>query len=401
METNNPLSVSEINELIKTIAATYLDGKVYIKGEIANLKKSGDNLYFSLKDQNSIINAIFWKIGNNSFNNGDVVTLCGKITFYSKQGTYQITATSIVKDGTGDINAKYQKMKEEFDKKMYFSKKRFFPEKIKNIAILTAREGAALQDILFVLNNNKFIGNVYVKNCIVQGINCPNNVKENIEYINNLNKEKKLNIDILVVARGGGSVDDLMGYSSEEVVKAIYNSEIFTISAIGHEIDAMLSDFAADYRAPTPSIAGETIIKYQKKEYDYFSKIGEKIKELEFNILSKLSNYESKLNQCSNIHKSYNPTNIINKQIELYESIQKRIKDKIHHNIHEVVHELDKLKIKNNMHDINKMLKNGYSIVTDEQDNLIQNSQEFKNKLKDKKQIKIMFCDGEINLCDL
>jgi exodeoxyribonuclease VII large subunit len=368
---------------------------------MANVKKAGGNMYFSLKDQISNINAVFWRIDNDNFSNGDIVTVSGKITFYTKQGSYQITASSIEKGGVGDINTKYQKLKDDFEKKMYFSKKRAFPEKIKNIAILTSAEGAALQDILYVLKNNNFVGNVYIKNCLVQGNGCPKSVKDGIEYFNKLQNTTPTKFDILVVARGGGSMEDLMGYSSEDVVKAIYESQIFTISAIGHEVDTMLSDFAADFRAPTPSIAGETIIKYQKKENESLSKSYEKIKELEYSILSKISNCESKLNQCANIHKSYNPINFINLEIERVECIKRKIREKIHHNIHDSNHELDKLKIKNNMNNTTKILKNGYTIITDENDNLIETANDFKNKIKEKIGLKIMFSDAEINLTEI
>jgi exodeoxyribonuclease VII large subunit len=397
MDINNPLSVNETNELLKTIVNTHIGNKMYIKGEITNIKKSGGNMYFALKDDYSSINCVFWRIDNDNFNNGDIVTIGGKLTVYTKNGTYQITATSIEKGGKGDINMKYEKMKEEYEKKNYFSKKRKFPEKIKNIAILTSMEGAALQDIMYVLKNNNFTGNVYVKNCLVQGNSCPKSVKEGIEYFN----KNFQNIDILVIARGGGGIEDLMGYSSEEVVKSVYESNIFTISAIGHEIDTMLSDYAADYRAPTPSIAGETIIKYQKKEGEIISKSYEKMKELEYVILSKLTNYENKLNQYTNTHKLYNPISYINSEIEKIEYIKKKIRDKIIHNIHDANHELDKLKIRNNMNNIAKIMKNGYTIITDEKDNLIESVTDFKNKIKEKVKVKIMFNDGEVNLHDL
>lgn len=397
MESNKPLSVSEINELVKTIAATHIGHKIFIKGELSNIKKSNGHLYFTLKDSISNINGIYWRFNSDALKNGDVVIVEGKITFFTKQGTYQITASNIDKCGIGDINTKYQNLKEEFEKKGYYSKKREFPKKIRNIGLLTAKEGAALQDILYVLNNNNFMGNVYIKNCLAQGNSCAKSVKDGIEFFNNM-KDK---IDILVIARGGGSVEDLMGYSTEDVVKTIYLSDIFTISAIGHEIDFMLSDFAADFRAPTPSIAGETIIKEQNKEKEILSQKFDKIKNLEFSILSQISSFESILNKYINSHKSCNPINFINSEIEKIENIKKKIKDKILHNINDSIHELDKLKIKNSVHSIKKITKKGYAIITDEDDNLIENFADFKKKMKANENIKFMFNDGEICLKDL
>jgi exodeoxyribonuclease VII large subunit len=400
MESDKPLSVTEINELVKTVVSTHVGHKIYVKGELSNIKKSNGHLYFTLKDSLSNISGIFWRFNSDAFNNGDMVTVGGKITFFSKQGTYQITATEMDKCGTGDINTKYQKLKDDFDNKGYFSKSKEnkeFPKKIRNIGILTAAEGAALQDILYVLNNNNFMGNVYVKNSIVQGNGCSKSVKDGIQYFNNM----KNKVDILVIARGGGSDEDLMGYSTEDVVKSIHESTIFTISAIGHEIDFMLSDFAADFRAPTPSIAGETIIKEQKKEKEKLLCNFEKLKKLEYSILSQISGFESKLNYYVNMHKLCNPINFINNEIEKIESIKKKIKDKILHNINDSIHELDKLKIKNSVHNIKKITKKGYVIITDENDNLIENSIEFKKKIKNKDNIKFMFNDGEICLKDI
>lgn len=384
---SSPLSVIELNELIKINLSGSFD-KISVKGEITNIKKSNGNLYFTLKDDMAFISCIYWRC-KDDVKNGDLVVIDGKITCFTKQGTYQITVNTITNSGVGDINIKYQQMKDDFEKKSYFTKKRPFPQKINNIGILTSLEGAALQDILYVLNNNNFTGNVYVKNCFVQGVNCPKSVKEGIEYFNKLN-----NVDILVIARGGGSVEDLIGYSSEEIVKAIYTSQLFTISAIGHEVDTMLSDFAADYRAPTPSIAGETIIKYQKKESDDILKYHEKIKEISYSIKSKINNYELFIGQLENRYKNLDPVNLINQEIEILSQIQRKIKDKINHNLYEATHEIDKMKIKNNMFNTHNIMNQGYVIITDHDNNLISSVNDFKDKIT-KIPLKIIFPDGE------
>jgi exodeoxyribonuclease VII large subunit len=399
MEKKNALSVSEINDFVKSIATTYLGNKIFVKGTISNVQKKGGNMFFSLKDNESNISAVYWKYGSNNFNNDDVVIIEGKITFYTKQGTYQITVSNIEKSEEENIESKYNKMKDEFEKKSYFSKKREFPVKIKNIGILTSIEGAALHDILYVLNNNNFCGNIYVKNCLAQGLGCPKSVKEGIEFFNKLNDTYP--IDILVITRGGGSIDDLMGYSSEEVVKAIYDTNLFTISAIGHEIDTMLSDYAADYRAPTPSIAGEIITKYQKKEDEKLIKIMELVKTIEYSIVNKINNYKSQIEKYTNIYRIKSPENILNSHHENLDKIRKKIRDKIYYNIHNNNHELDKLKIKNNIHNTTKILKTGYVIITDTNDNLVENLSDFKNKIKEKNDLKIMFNDGEAKLFDL
>jgi exodeoxyribonuclease VII large subunit len=259
---------------------------------------------------------------------------------------------------------------------------------------LTSLEGAALQDILYVLKTNDFKGDVYIKNCMVQGVGCPSSVREGIEYFNKLNN--KIPIDILLVSRGGGAITDLLSYSEEEVVKAIYESNIFTISGVGHEIDTMLIDYAVDYRAPTPSVAAETIVKYQKKENEIILKYCEKLKQLEYVIESKITNNISKLNNLKSIHKSLRPDNIIDNEIERLNKILKKIYDKRTYNVIDVSNNLEKLKQKNNMYSTEKILKKGYTIITNENDDLIDTLSEFKNHIDNKIKLKITFSDGSI-----
>jgi exodeoxyribonuclease VII large subunit len=342
----------------------------------------------------SNISGVYWRY-NGNYDNGDKVVICGKLTFYTKNGTYQISASNIIKSGIGDISVKYQKMKDDFDKKGYFLKKRVFPQKINNVAIITSLEGAALQDILYVLNHNKFCGNVYIKNCLAQGQGCPKSVKEGIEYFNEYNKN--VNLDVLIIARGGGSIEDLIGYSSEEVVKAIYQSDIFTISAIGHEIDNMLSDFAADCRAPTPSISAELLIKNKKEEFDNILKKEEKLKELKYNILSKIQNHFSQLEKMQNVCNLKNPINIIDGEIDKFDTIKKKLRDKISFNLRDDLYEIEKYKMKNNNYNIKKNMKNGYVVIVDENDNLINTKIEFENKKQEGK-MKIVFKDGDVFL---
>jgi exodeoxyribonuclease VII large subunit len=379
-------TVTEINEEIKNVVSKNMKQKIFVKGEIANVKKSNGNAYFSLKDENSNINVVFWKIPI-EISNGDNVIVDGKIAFYPKQGTYQISANSIEKQGLGDLHKKYNKLKELFESKKYFTKKRQIPDRINKIGILTSTEGAALQDILYVLRDN-FVGEIYIKNCLVQGTGCASSVKSGIQYFNNMESP----VDILVIARGGGAMEDLMGYSTEDVVKSIYESKIFTISAIGHEIDSMLSDFSADYRAPTPSIAGEVIVKCQKKQYDVISKINEKIEKIKYHITSKINSDMSKLENLKNIYKYLNPESKIDIEIENLEKISKKIQNHILGIINNNFHDIDKLKTKNNLYDVKKNMNRGYVIITDMDDNIIDSIDNCKQNLSEK--FKILFADG-------
>jgi exodeoxyribonuclease VII large subunit len=246
------ITVTCLNNTIRDLLKENISEILKVKGEVSNLKLSNGNTFFTLKDKDSAISVVSW---GNTFDitNGDDIFVSGKITTYGKQGTYNIQIFKVEKNGIGNIFETYEKLKKVFEKEGLFSKKRKFPLTINKIGIVSAYEGAALQDILYVLKANAFSGEVFVKNCYAQGKYCSQSVSNGIEYFNNM----KNKVDLILISRGGGSVEDLMGYSAESVIRAIYNSNIFTISAVGHEIDTMLSDYAADHRSPTPTRAAE------------------------------------------------------------------------------------------------------------------------------------------------
>ena len=266
---NKKYSVSELNAEIRNCLIAEFNKTINIVGEIANYKNSNGNAYFVIKDDESSINCTIWKNNNNNLKNGLNVTAIGKITTYLKMGTYQLNTYKVVINGVGDIQEKYEKLKLEFEKELDNKLKTKY---INNIGIITAETGAALQDILYVLKSKNFNGNVYIRNCIVQGAQCPDSVCAGIAYFVN----NKIDIDVLLVTRGGGAIEDLMGFSDESVVKAFYECNICTISAIGHEIDYMLSDYAADVRAPTPSIAADIIVGQQVKLDNMFASLIQK-----------------------------------------------------------------------------------------------------------------------------
>ena len=252
------ISVSELNTMIKDELKTSFTNNISVKGEISGYKKYGTTIYANLKDDTAIINIIKFKYNmTDKFNNGDLVIATGNIDFYIKNGKINLICSSIDLMGEGNILKHLEKLKLKYNELGYFDNKKLFPLNIKSIGIITAKDGAALQDILFVLNSNKFNGSVYIKNSSVQGNECPNSICSGIQFFNTYEKI----VDIIMITRGGGSIDDLIGFSDPAVVEAIHKSNIFTMSAVGHEVDNMLSDYVADIRAPTPSIGAELICK--------------------------------------------------------------------------------------------------------------------------------------------
>jgi exodeoxyribonuclease VII large subunit len=388
------MSVEEVNLLIKSIVQSSMHA-VSVRGEISNLRINGGNTYFILKDSQSTINIVAWKRAL-EYKNGELVTVSGFITFYIKNGTYQITLTNIIKQGIGDIYQNYNLLKASFEQKGYFSQKRTLPEIINTVGIITSKDGAALQDILYVLSNNRFMGNVIVKNCVAQGEHCPISVRDGIKYFGKLNKTNP--IDVLIITRGGGSLEDLMGYSSKEVIRAIYKSPIVTISAIGHEIDFMLSDFSADIRAPTPSIAGAIISQNHKAITTKLAEITTMLDKIKRNLDNKLelvnSNVQILKHQLDNI----NPVLLMSTKISKLNDMKLSLCDHLLSQIN--MYKITLMALDKEQSEYNYMhyMKKGYTVITANNDIVASKNDFIKLASNGSDKIKIIFADGEITM---
>jgi exodeoxyribonuclease VII large subunit len=257
---DNSISVSQLNILLKDELKKSFPDKINVSGELSGYKKYGSTIYSTLKDDISTINMIKFRANQDNFNNGDLVCVTGQIDYYIKNGNVNFVCTKIENIGEGNIQKQLENLKQKYENLGYFNNKKLFPKNIKSIGIITSKDGAALQDILFVLNSHKFEGHIYVKNSPVQGIDCPKGICTGIKYFNDFEDNNK-KVDLIMITRGGGSTDDLMGFSHPTVIEEIYNSNIFIMSAVGHEVDNMISDYVANIRAPTPSIGAEMICK--------------------------------------------------------------------------------------------------------------------------------------------
>jgi exodeoxyribonuclease VII large subunit len=253
------LSISELNNMINEGIETNFPKKINVIGEISNIKCSRGHYYLNLKDNNCLVRAIIWKSKYDKLNidleDGNKISAVGHLNFYVRGGNISFIIDEIEnKKDVGEIQKKYEKLKREFEKKGYFdiNKKMRAPVLIRKITIITAKHAAALQDVLYVFKRYNMNLDINIIDVAVQGINCAKSVAQAIEQIEEDN-------DVILITRGGGDIEDLFGFSNSLVIEAIFNCPIFTISAIGHEVDFMLSDYVADHRAPTPSIAAEYI----------------------------------------------------------------------------------------------------------------------------------------------
>ncbi len=338
----------------------------------------------------SRISVVSWdhkrKHGKLGLKNGDKILVDGIVTVFEKSGSYQVTAFDFKLYGLGDLYKKYIETKESYETKGYFSdkNKKVLPKYIRNIGIITASGGAALKDLLYVLKKNGYIGNIYVKNCIVQGKDCPNSAANCIRELD------KLNYDVLIVSRGGGSFEDLFGFSDPKVIEAIYDAKTCIISAIGHEVDFMLSDFVADIRSPTPSVAGEIITTHQKKQYSSDA-IQNIIKDVYYTISGNILLQEKRINNAQN--RLIDPFDISEECIKTFDNLLESVELNLRKKVVEYSNKQKSLDNKFNTLNPMNSLKNGFVIASNNK-SIITSTVELLDINKNNKKLKLQFIDG-------
>lgn len=256
-----PLSVFELNSQIKSILEeTFLS--VFVEGEISNLTfHSSGHIYFSLKDSQSSIACVLFRGNAQNLNiqlqEGLKVEVIGGLSVYPPRGNYQILCKKILSSKIGNLAIAYEELKNKLAKKGYFTHKKPLPKFPQKVALLTSSSGAALQDMLKIASNRWKLTQFLIIDTLVQGENAKHSIVQNIAYADTLG------VDVIILARGGGSSEDLWAFNEEIVADAIFWAKTPIISAIGHESDVLISDFVADVRAPTPSGAIEILLPDQ------------------------------------------------------------------------------------------------------------------------------------------
>ena len=283
------LTVTQINKYIKYKFDNDENlNLVYLKGEISNFKNhSTGHLYFTIKDESSRILAVMFR--NNALKlkftpvDGSKVLVIGRIGVYEASGNYQIYVEEMMEDGIGNLALEFEKLKKKLSKKGYFNEeyKKPIPKFPKKIGIITATTGAAIRDIITTINRRYRNVELYIFPCLVQGVGA----KEDI--VRNINIANTFPLDVLIVGRGGGSIEDLWAFNEEIVADAIFKSKIPIISAVGHEIDFTISDFVADLRAPTPTAAAELAVPNTIDLINYINQLSIIINKIIINIINK------------------------------------------------------------------------------------------------------------------
>ncbi len=389
---NNTYTVAQVNKYIKKILDNdFILSNIVVKGEISNFKNhSSGHLYFSLKDENATIKCVMFKGQTLGLKfkpeDGMKVLISGYISAYERDGQYQLYCDSIQLDGMGDLYAKYEKLKEKLQKEGLFdeSKKKKLPLLPKTVAVITSPTGAVIKDILNVSLRRFPKANIKLFPAAVQGEGAFNELVHQVNFVNENNMA-----DVIIIGRGGGSIEDLWNFNSEELAYAIANSKIPVVSAVGHETDFTICDFVSDLRAPTPSAAAEVVFPVLE-ELNY--KLSNFEKRMKFALTENLKN---KKKQLQRIYESYyfkRPQELVNKLKIRLDNSQKdlaNIEEKI---ITEKKNSFVKLTNKLDALSPLKTLSRGYAVAIKDGVTIKSVSQ-----LKDKDKFKVKLSDGEIN----
>ena len=383
-------SVSEITSLTKNILEENFE-RVRIRGEVSKIKENKGHLYFSLKDENFVLNAICWSSAVPLLQvfpeEGMEVVAEGKITTYAKSSisSYQIKVDQIELQGEGALLKLIEQRKKKLQAEGYFNEEHkkpipFIPDKI---GIITSPTGAVIMDIINRVKD-RYPTHLLIYPISVQGNTSAGEIIQGIEFFN-----KKINVDTIIIARGGGGVEDLISFNDENVVKAAFVSKIPIISAIGHETDFTLLDFVADYRASTPTAAAEKAVPEKNN-------LTEKIFALQKQLISGFNLFlKEKDKNIYQLMKSLNINNLknlIREKKEKIKSFDKSLVNLLKNKFKYFQLNLNSIFSRLNSLDTNRILKRGFSIVRDLNNNLVY-KKDHANKNND---IVIELSDGKI-----
>ena len=411
---NNYITITELSRYLKgKFESDENLRKVYIKGEISNFKAhTRGHFYFTLKDETSRISAVMFASNTRVLKftpvDGMKVLVTGRVTVYEATGGYQIYVEDMLEDGIGNLYVAFEQLKEKLSKEGLFNKEHKRPIRRipRKIGIVTASTGAAIRDILTTIKRRYPVCETILFPSLVQGSDAAQDIVKKIEIANTYD------IDTLIVGRGGGSIEDLWPFNEEIVARAIYNSKVPVISAVGHEVDFTIADFVADLRAPTPTAAAElavpdinTIITYldtaKSRSYNTLLNIIEnnrlKLHKLEDSFVLKRPTaiYEVKEQNLDNLIDKLNriiKVFIDNSKVELF-----KYQNSYVFNNPEIIYKFKKQNLENiigKLEVLNPMntLKRGYAIIKKE-DNVISSI----NNLNKNDEIKINVSDGIID----
>ncbi|CAB1242992.1 exodeoxyribonuclease VII large subunit [Clostridium sp. MT-14] len=385
------LTVSDINRYIKkAFDSDFILANCSIKGEISNFKlHSSGHMYFSLKDEYSRINCVMFRDSASKLNflpeDGMKVVAKGRISVYEKEGVYQLYCSEMKPDGIGELYMAFEKLKAELDKKGLFDErhKKKIPACASKIGVITSPTGAAIRDIINVTKRRNDKVKILIYPALVQGVNASEDIIRGIYKLNSIE-----DVELIIIARGGGSIEELWCFNDEKLAEAIYNSKKPIITGVGHEIDYTIADFVSDRRAPTPSAAAEIAVfnmdEFLQRLLNYKNVISNYIG-------NRVNSERDRLFLLKKSLESYNPMVYIINQYETIDKFKQMLNLKMNTKVNEEKEKLTKINSLLSAHNPLNVLNRGYSIIEDEHNNVINTIEE----LNKKKRVKVIMKDGD------
>ena len=319
-------SVSQVNKLIKSLIEDERRfANIQVRGEISNFKRySSGHCYFTLKDAGGVLKAVMFKFAARTLRfepqNGDTVIAVGRISVYERDGVYQLYTDLLIPEGTGDLMLAFEQLKQKLMAEGLFdeSRKKALPVNPKTVGIITSPSGAAVRDLITVSRRRNSGIKLLLYPVRVQGKEAPGEIAHAIEFMN----RNKL-AEVLIVGRGGGSIEELWAFNEEQTVRAIAASEIPVVSAVGHETDFTLADFAADKRAATPSQAAEIVVADANAYINYVLELEKRCKN---NMLKRLATAETTLERLQSSWALANPQRLLESRMQRYDFAAAKLK---------------------------------------------------------------------------
>lgn len=362
----NVYSVGQVNTYIKNMfAQDFMMSRISIRGEVSNCKyHTSGHIYFTIKDSAGAINAIMFA-GNRKglgfhMKEGDKVVATGSVEVYERDGKYQLYAREIEPDGAGNLYLKFEALKRELEEMGMFAPeyKKAIPEYAKRIGVVTAPTGAAVQDIRNIASRRNPFVQLILYPALVQGEGAVPSIVNGIAALD------RLGVDVIIVGRGGGSIEDLWAFNEEAVARAIFSCETPVISAVGHETDTTIADYVADLRAPTPSAAAELAV------WDYRMAAERMIvyrSQMERNLDQKLTSARMQLSHYQTKMRYLSPGSRLRENQKYALDLEEKLKKRMEQLLMEKKHSLALLSGRLEGMSPAKKLSQGYSYVADKQ----------------------------------
>ena len=393
IQNKSVFSISQINEYVKmTLERSDVLSSVWMRGEISNFKNqySTGHLYLSLKDGDSMIKAVMFRGYAQRLGfvprDGDKVIVHGKISVYSARGEYQVYIDEMQPDGIGLLAQAYERLKQKLLSEGLFdsSHKKPIPQSPTRVGVITSASGAAIHDILNVSGRRAAGVEIVIFPALVQGEQAPRSLFGGIRYFNNVSP-----VDVIIIGRGGGSIEDLWGFNDEGLAREIFASRIPVVSAVGHETDFTICDFVSDMRAPTPSAAAELVFPNMAERARKISAMGDT---LEAKMHKKLRDNKYAVLRLSRNLEMRSPARMLSDKNMRVSLLAGRLEGAMDKRLEASKKRLTVASAKLGAQNPLSVLSRGYALVENENNTVISSSKE----LKAGDNIRLVFADGDV-----